>query len=37
MLFGAAVNVIEADGKRDESELKFLTVLNEDLAKLDHH
>jgi tellurite resistance protein len=37
MLFSAAVNVIEADGKRDESELKFLTVLNEDLAKLDHH
>ena len=37
MLFGAAVNVIEADGKRDESEVKFLAMLNEDLAKLEHH
>jgi len=36
MLFGAAVNVIEADGKRDESEVKFLAMLNEDLAKLEH-
>lgn len=37
MLFGAAVNVIEADGKRDEKEIRFLAMLNDDLAKLEHH
>ncbi|MBI3678225.1 MAG: TerB family tellurite resistance protein [Proteobacteria bacterium] len=35
-LIAAAIQVLEADGKRDPAEVKFLDLLSEDLAKLQH-
>ncbi len=34
-LFGAAINVVEADGERDPNELRFLAKLSDDLAKIE--
>jgi len=34
-LFAAAINVVEADGKRDPGELRFLAKLSSDLAKIE--
>jgi tellurite resistance protein len=34
-LFAAAINVVEADGKRDPGELRFLAKLSDDLAKIE--
>jgi hypothetical protein len=35
-MIAAAIQVLEADGKRDPAEVKFLNSLSEDLAKLSH-
>ncbi len=34
-LFAAAINVVEADGRRDPAELRFLAKLSRDLAEIE--